>query len=247
MLDLLEKELAINGVRILQGGVVEIDGKINLSPREAIFHFKRKAKYFYKVVSKIWNDIIPIVNTVSINAGEPSEGLRDIFVNSLQEMKRLIRIYPFLENHKMIDFAIANALSRDINTFSYRTMSRVIESKLAIDWIGHLVKRNVYICALIGYTYSIKRQSKKVNAAGVGGPFSNLDLPLKERCFEWSEIDEEVRGRSSDLQNQRRYKMGLEGYHDLWPQEGFVWRELKNEPYLWGKEGESPYPGKAGK
>jgi len=247
MLELLEKELSIHGVSILKGGVVEVSGKGGFPVRDAIYLFKNKSKVAYKLVCKLWADLSSTLEEVCEKKSHPPEGVENIFVYSLQDLKRMLHLYPSMPDFNRIEKTISSALSKDINSFSYRIMSKVIEFKLAIDWVSHILKRNTYICSLIGYTYSLKRQSKQTNAAGVGGPFSNLDLPMAERVYEWSEIDEDIRGRDSDLKGQRRYKMGLEGYNDLWPQEGFVWRELKNEPYLWGKEGESSYPGKAGK
>jgi hypothetical protein len=103
-----------------------------------------------------------------------------------------------------------------------------------------LIAKNLYLRALLLVVQYPKQ--KEVSAKGVHGPYSNLDIPMQERVFSWSAIDEETRGRDRDIRNQRRYRMGLEGYNDPWVNEGFKWRELRNEPYLWGKEGESPYP-----
>jgi hypothetical protein len=82
----------------------------------------------------------------------------------------------------------------------------------------------------------------KTEAKGVHGPYSNLDLPMEERVFSWSVIDEEVRGRSRDLRTQIRYTKGHTVYNDPMNNNGTYWREIRNEPFLWGKEGENPYP-----
>jgi hypothetical protein len=96
-------------------------------------------------------------------------------------LKRIIDLYPGLENYKDIEKILCMALCADINTFSYNVMSKVIEYKLAIEWLTHLVTKNLYLRSLIlAYENSDKL---KAEAKGVHGPYSNLDLPMEESFF----------------------------------------------------------------
>jgi hypothetical protein len=65
---------------------------------------------------------------------------------------------------------------------------------------------------------------------------------MEERVFEWGDVAEETAGRQADKMNQRRYRMGLENTKDSSPNEGFYWREIRNEPYLFDDEDSNPYP-----
>jgi len=243
VLELLEKELSVHGVSIHPGGIIEISGYDSLPVREAISVFRDKAKGSYGIVSKLWTDLASLLSESSHMNSKPPEGIENIFVYALQGLKRMMFLFPGLKDFDAIEKVLNESLNRDINHFSYKTMSKVIEYKLAIEWVSHLISRNLYISYLMREAHFQRRQKHKTQAAGFQGPGpSNLDMPMKERVFDWSEIDEEVRGRDADIRNQSRYRMGLEGYNDPYVNEGFVWRELKNEPFLWGKEGENPYP-----
>jgi hypothetical protein len=170
-----------------------------------------------------------------------TEGIDNIFINAIQGLKRMLYLYPGLSNFEIIEQAINQCLCKDINQISYNAMCKIIEYKIGLEWVGHIISKNLYIrYLLIEYFRNLK--TKHIVAKGVHGPFANLDIPMEERIFEWSSISDEIKGREKQKQNQKRYRNGLEGYNDPYVNEGFVWRELKNEPFLWGKEGENPYP-----
>jgi hypothetical protein len=233
------KELSHHGVSLKQGGLVSIENR-QIPHAHAVGLYKAKAKASYAIVGELWAGLCKELSAPQIGPSSPPEGIESVFVHSLQGLKRMLYLYPGLVNFESIEKCVCDALCRDINSFSYRTMSNVIEYKLSIEWVSHLIAKNLYVRALlVACQYP---ENKTVEAKGVHGPYSNLDLPMDERVFSWSAIDEETRGRDRDIKSQRRYKMGLEGYNDPWVNEGFEWRELRNEPFLWGKEGENPYP-----
>jgi len=240
MLDLLKKELAIHGVTVNQGNVKTKSGVLPVG--HALALYKAKAKAAFELTEKLWNELSSILREPSPRNGKATEGIDNIFIHSLQGLKRMVYLFPGLSNFIQIENSICFALSKDINEFSYRIMSKIIEYKMAIEWVGHIIAKNLYIKSLIAIYAKYLINKDVTIAKGVHGPFSNLDIPMQERVFDWSSISDEVAGRENDKQGQRRYKMGLEGYNDPRVNEGFVWRELRNEPFLWGKEGENPYP-----
>lgn len=242
MIELVEKELNMHGIFPQQNGMIELGSHGNISLSKASVVFKQKAKNAYTIVSKLWNEVSSILDFQSEATSKAPEGLENTFITALQGIKKMIGLYPGLEGYNKIEDIISKALCKDINSYSYKLMSKVIEYKIAIEWVGHLIARNLYIRSLILRFVSLRSQKTETIAKGVHGPYANLDVGIKERCFEWSDISEEVAGREKEIKSQRWYKMGLEGYNDPYVNEGFVWRELKNEPFLWGKEGENPYP-----
>lgn len=241
MIELIKKELSIHGIIISKNGKVKMpNGEVPISHSIALY--KTKAKLTYSLVEKLWSEASALLLLPSDNQYTAINGIDNIFIFCLQGLKRMVHLYPGLSSFIEIEDSICKALCKDINEFSYRTMSKVIEYKLGIEWVSHIIARNLYIkCLLTKYDILLHNKAVVV-AKGVHGPYSNLDLPMQERVFEWSSISDEVSGREKDKQKQSRYTKGLEGYNDPYVNEGFIWREIKNEPFLWSKEGENPYP-----
>jgi hypothetical protein len=121
-------------------------------------------------------------------------------------------------------------------------MNDVIDIRMAIEWVNHAILRDIYIASLVSAYLIMGRQGKNTLSYGVDGFYSRLDLPMPERVFSFDEIEEDLRGRSRDLKSQRRYQAGLEGYHYPYVNEGFYWRELRNEPYSFDDTDNNPYP-----
>jgi hypothetical protein len=235
----LLKELLVHGI-VIQNNTVIINDNTTLSFRDARKYYKKKSQSAYDILCDLWVDIVNLLEKRNCAKTSAAEGVDNIFIHALQGLKRLVHLYPGLADHAKIEDTLCMSLCSDINTFSYNVMSKIIEYKLAIEWLTHLISKNLYIRSLLlAYQNSSHLQTE---AKGVHGPYSNLDLPMEERVFSWSVIDEEVRGRSRDLRSQMRYTKGLTTYDDPLNNNGTYWREIRNEPYLWGKEGENPYP-----
>ena len=235
----ISKELLVHNV-VLQKSSVVINDTTELSYRDARKYYKNKAKKAYEILCGLWVDTVKILQNRNCAETIASDGIDVVFVHALQGLKSTVHLYPGLSEFDKIDDALCMALCSDINTFSFSVMSKIIEYKLAIEWLTHLISKNLYIRSLLFHAQINK--NLKTEAKGVHGPYSNLDLPMEERVFSWSVIDEEVRGRSRDLRTQIRYTKGHTVYNDPMNNNGTYWREIRNEPFLWGKEGENPYP-----
>ncbi len=72
----------------------------------------------------------------------------------------------------------------------------------------------------------------------VGGPFTNIDLPMGERVWEYEDEHDELDDQDKQIANQTRY-------HPETDEDGFyyVWSEPNNEPSSWQQvmDGDSPY------
>jgi hypothetical protein len=122
----------------------------------------------------------------------------------------------------------------------------VVLSKIEI--YEHNIKRLGYIKYLVN-TLNSQKVLSKVAFTGIDmnssiqGPYSNLDLPMQERVFSWSDIDEETYARQDMKQKQSRYTAGLEGNSPSESKVGYYLRELRNEPYAFPYgEDEANYP-----
>lgn len=232
------QELSAHGI-LVKDGLVYIGNAAPVKRVDAIKSYKKRAKELFSIIEKTWTDISQILEFRDCRKTDHSEGFVSLFIPALQGLKRMHALYPGLRDYDKIKIHLNGALLSDSNTFSQTVMSKVIDYKLALEWLSHLLAKNMYIRALL---IACANKNKTVEAKGVHGPYSNLDLPMLERVFSWSSVDEETRGRSNDKRRQSRYTMGFERYNEPAINEGFMWRELRNEPFLWGKEGENPYP-----
>ncbi len=239
--ELLVKELKINGLSCEKNKVISSDNKI-ISPKECIKIYKIKSKKYYDLTISLLNEFCKLNFNLN-NKYIIDDSLYNIFLFSIKNLKSIILQNKRFECYKSALSYLDRILCTDAVYFSSGFMKKIIEYKISIEWLLHLEKKNLYIMSLLYDFYSIKPKNiQSAGGKGVHGPFANLDLPMQERVFDWSELDEQFRGDSKVRRHQRRYWMGLENYHDERVGEGFFWRELRNEPYLWGKEGENPYP-----
>lgn len=240
MIDLLEKELMAQGIRPTDGGRCICRGQ-TLSLAQCEKNLLAALKENKRILLRLWVELSENIGT--LGSGESSAMYLSMFVPALQSLYSLASMFPQLQNNGVVS-ALKKSLSADSNSFSRLVMHKVIEFRLAIDWMHHLVRKDLYLVYLIrSYTSAMKNRS--VVARGVAGPWSNVDLPMQERVFEWKDIEEEVAGREQDKRNQPRYRMGLENYGTgdyATPNEGFYWRELRNDPYSFDDDSSNPYP-----
>lgn len=193
-----------------------------------------------RLLLRLWGEMIEQLS--KRDTGEPCPVAYSMFVPALKSLYALASSFGKLRTNGVVE-SLKSALNEDSNSFSRLVMSKVIEFRLAIDWVHHLIRRDLYLCNLID-AYKRSSLQMQVEASGVAGPWSNLDLPMQERVFKWDDIEEEEAGREADKRNQRRYQMGLENYGtgDFSPTEGFYWREIRNEPYEFDDDSENTYP-----
>lgn len=238
MIDLLEKELRIRGITPLEGGKFRIDDAEMLAP-QAIRFFTDKANKNKSLLLGLWQELSSILSHPSVGAGDQNS--QRLFIPALESLHHLASYFDTLHDQGIVD-AIYAALCRDIATFSGRFMMRVVEYRLGIEWTHHLIMRDLYLSAVLRRYLKLFPQVGVTTASGVGGPWSNLDLPMQERVFEWDDIAEEMEGRTKDRQSQPRYYMGLEDYHSPRVKEGFYWEEHRRFPYDFNDEDNNPYP-----
>lgn len=239
--------------------------------------YKNKDRTFYDCISFLYDEIdqyiniiessiekvCEVINRVEVNTYIQTESLDVLFPNALNNLRMLCSYFEGSEEDKK---KIDSAMSMDINTFSILDKVFIIDASMATDWAFHLINKNRYLASLLKYRSNAVKNKKEVIARGVDGPFSRLDLPMRERAFEWSDIAEEVAGRERDKRRQSRYTLGLknDGHRvpnfkdpkkrkknkrkgsgmnvDHYPNEGFYWREMKNEPFAWTDQDKNPYP-----
>ncbi len=242
MIDILLKELISKNIRFERSDVCIIDNK-KMSVDNAIKLKKRTVKSDQKLLKSLWAQVSKVLKEYSPEQDKYNSDLNNLFVYSINSLYTDSLKHEFLKTENISD-SLFEFLQKDILCYSEQIMERVIEYKISIDWVEHLIRSNLYVIALLN-KYKLHIKNNVVTARGVSGPWSNLDLPMEERVFKWDDIAEETAGRERDKKRQSRYTMGLENYGDgdFSPNEGFFWRELRNEPYLFeDSDEESSYP-----
>ncbi len=246
--EILEKELAFHKFRLLDNHKCQFhisDKKqITATIKAAIQFVNKKIKENKKLFSELWSDAASVVASPAIDSncvGEPSANL---FINSLEDLGRLLSCFPDLENTELYK-TINEALQKDIHEFDNNQINLLPGYKISIDWIHRLIEELIYVRKLLKFAFSGRQNVNTVKVArGISGPWANLDLAMRERVFPWWEEDENFRGRDRDIRNQRRYRKGLENYNnDGRVGEGHFWREQRNEPFSWyNRKDDDPYP-----
>ena len=263
--NILVKELAIFGINLIDANICECteSGKTLKVPIRYKLRLIRKAiKQNIYLLEEIWSDLGDLLNLDDLPQPIATVDVLDVkstnlFINSLECLMRfsifLLDDYaPYFKepNIEGITKTLRHSLDLDIKNFSKNIISLIPGFRLSIDWLHRIIRQLMYISKLLRFASSGQETVSMLPdkfAKGVQGPWGNLDLPMKEREFEWSDIEEEVRGRDRDIRKQRRYRMGLESYNnDGRVGEGFMWREIRNEPFSWYDRGtEDPYPGRS--
>ncbi len=255
----LTKELVLHGIKLIGNNACEC----TYEGKKQQFLIKQKIdkinKDLYnnaKIFKELWDDVINL-----IVAPCKEEKLvvdiktRNLFIESLKGLADFAEfllpdyVCIFTESHiRKIRVIINNSIRRDLTSFNSDFMQTISSYRIAIDWMSRLVEQLMYVRRLLSFVINESKMASVMQiklARGVQGPWGNLDLPLLERVFPWSDIEDEVRGRDRDIRKQTRYRMGLDNYNNDSVGSGFYWREIRNEPYSWSdRETASPYPGR---
>lgn len=261
--EILKRELAYHKIKLIDNKTCHVihDGKkYNVPIPKAVNFIHKLIRHNKEHFNSLWNDIPGILTqncSCSCSSSPIDLRLLNLFSESLKDLRLFAQTCSscspefknFLYENRIFK-AIKMASLVDIQKFSPETISTLPDYEIAIIWTFRKNCSLDYISNLL--LFSMKGQeyvcSKLVKTArGISGPWSNLDLPMQERTFSWSDIEEEVTGREKDKERQRRYRQGFENYNnDGRVGEGYYWRELRNEPFSWYNRGtDSPYPSRS--
>ena len=245
---LLLKELLYHGVDI-DGDSFKISGK-KVNPKKYTFIIKSRINENKKILSEITDELVAFLNSEKDGLKTAIDSrIKSVFIESVKDLDLIFQIYidGFLCKNKEVIFLINNIKNSDINSYSKEFCVNFINYKLSIIHILKTIFELCYVRRLIDLYFKGEHWVDKFvkTARGAGGPFVNLDLPMKERYYAWSEIEEDVKERTRELQTQQRYKGGLDNYNDTKFQPGHFYNDYRNQAYSWYKRKEEGiYPGR---
>ena len=254
--DILKKELAYNGIILLDNDrcqFIHNNKKYVCSLRKKTCIIKNSIKHNNLLFDSLWKELTNLLSEEEQSLCTTDIRIVNIFVDSIKELYMLawmIADYSFEFRSKLIGSktfkVLRGVLARDYVSFSKEQVDAICDYKICIDWT---IRKNCalsYVIDLLSFA-SMGREfvsGKTIKTArGISGPWANLDLPKLERQLPWSDISDEVRGRTHDKQDQTRYRKGFDAYNQPGVGEGHYWREIKNEPFSWyDRDTEDPYP-----
>lgn len=249
--DTLIQELSSYGIQLLEG----YNCKLLINGQLVEKHIKEVKQLLDQEIEEnknllcsLWDELCENINSDKEGSSSIDTKIANLFVYSLQDLSKWLLMFDPTEVSYYAS-VIEHKLQKDILSFSDDQINNTIDYKICIDWIHRLINKLIYVRKLIKFASHGKHQVnqlKIVEAKGIGGPWSNLDLPMKERVWNWWEEDENFRNRGREIRHQRRYRKGLQNYNNGGSVgEGHYWREIRNEPYSWANRStESPYPGR---
>ena len=257
--DILTKELAIYGIKLINAGSCEVyhDNDFTQMPtNNAMSSIHKRVSYNGKILESVIQETINLLGTQqTFGIRSPLDALSlNYFVNTLKDMYDLSLFLKnnFIFNDQELKSQFCNTirqvLNKDYTEITKETILLLPSYKISLDWIFRKIELLAYIRSLLEFARMGPTRISQLNikvARGISGPWSNLDLPLLERKYPWADIAEEMAGRDRDKKMQRRYRKGFEVYNDPYGRvgEGHYWREIRNEPYMWtDRKTESPYP-----
>lgn len=241
----LDLEIYLHNIHPSQDGCYVFEQK-KMKSEDLISFLKNRIKNNKSTILKIWNEINDYIVSYNIAYKDKlfdsniEEKYINVFINSLKGLYSLCINFNKLHSFGLVS-NLYSCINKDIVYFSSSFVLKIIDYKIVIEWLHHLILRDIYIIDLIKKNSHI---SNVKTARGTSGPWSNLDLPMKERVYEWDDdgIEEEISGRTQQRKKQERYWAGLEDYNSPRIRDGFVWREIRNDPYLFDDEDENTYP-----
>lgn len=238
-LELVKTELAMYGILLRPDGdctVVRNGERQETNVLQEVRRLSSEIKENQRLYDELWSEVVSLLTTrpAAISAG--GEITSCIFTESIKRLYRIAHKKGLVQEKILLK----EHLRRDVNSFSENYMSNVIDYKIGLEWLDHVIGADKYRLRLLSAYLRLKNNPKTVTA--LAGPWSNLDLPMEERVWDYVDEQESTEGREKDKQDQQRYKLP-DTYNDPYEiEEGFYYREIRNEPYSFDDEDNNTYP-----
>jgi hypothetical protein len=233
-IDLLRAELRIfDIIKSADGYDIQIGDEVVTAPTLPDCHkaLDQGIKELKEHLYELWSDLADTSDKITQDSGQNSGGLDNLlFLSSVRKSLRLAIFFSELESligilRRMLDTDIASSDDRLIRHFN--------EDWIRIQCLHRLIMTELYRKKLICHLMQITKQAQ------ISGPWANLDLPMKERVWEWDDGEEEY------FDNRRRSRREQIRYN---PEDAtktgfyYVWQDLTRDPYRFeDMKTDSPY------
>lgn len=194
------------------------------------FLLKESIQELKKTLLESWEDLADVALLVIHNESYNPGSLENLlFLNSVKNAVRLSSNFSQLAN---ITKSLLPLFNVDLAKVSPVLIKRFNHNYLTVSLINHLIMEELYRRHLLA------RFKKITKTAQVSGQWANLDLPMKERMWEWQDDDEEYFGnREKARKEQTRYNPETNKFGFY-----YVWQDYSRDPYSFDDMKEdSPY------
>jgi hypothetical protein len=237
--DLIKAELAMYGL-LIEGNNCDsiVNGhKVSTSVGEQELKLQQSISDNKQLFNELWEEIIEMLETPPVAIAPGGEATRRMFSETIRHLYSL----AIMLKQKRSKYILKIQLKKDVASYPESFMSQIIDYKIGLDWVHHLVRSDKYRLNLLRKIDKGDDRRRHVHA--ISGPWSNLDLPMQERVWSYEDERENIEDGEMQKQKQQRYQIP-DTYNDPYDiEEGFYYREEKNEPYSWeDRQEESPYP-----
>lgn len=230
--DLLLAEMRCYDIVPTQGGYRIKAGDEEIlcsSADECVQYIERGIQELKDFLWDKWSDLGRLSRFMSAQPRFAEAGVEyKLFLSNLKKSVQLANRFSELQE---IEAALRDVFQLDIAQIPVEAARDFNRISLQIRVLHHLIMRELYRLRLL--------QRSKNKTASIAGPWSNLDLEMDERVFEWDE--QEVDYFAERQQSKRDGPRYNPEYN---PQGFYFWFDDKNrEPYSWkDRKDESPYP-----
>lgn len=236
-------ELLVRGFNYNNGNILALHNNRIFGYDDFILEITSSEESFKKNIKECWDEIFKTSDN-KLYFGESNTIMMRIVISVFNRIQRRLSSGFYGKNHDIIYNGARTIFSNNSIGYFNDIKARTIIQNFSSIMKYEISLVNIYIIKKLVKVVHEKSlyTMDKVSNKGIEGPFAHLDLPMEERVFKWEDVEEETTLRQRDKQLQKRYTMG----HDNEPEafrEGFYFRELRNEPYLFEDAAtESPYP-----
>jgi hypothetical protein len=203
-IELVKAELAFHGIRVMDDGLCLSymegqDQPVQSSVRDKIHHIKYEMEADKEGLRVFWGKMLKALYAPSNTLVGGTPTTEKMFVAALKHMLRFSKKYNFFKKDTKI---IQAALRKDVKRFNETTMSKVIDYKICIDWLDHLVHQGKYCADMLAFFEKHRHMmadAAKHNVPVVADlqmmPSGVFDMegdehdPLKERRWLWDDED----------------------------------------------------------
>lgn len=165
-----------------------------------------------------WQDLAHLAIVISGSAGENSGDLSNSLF--LYAVKKAYYLSTLFSDLNPVQEELRKLLYSDVAFINEDLVRRFNSLYLQVRLTHYLVMYEIYRLKLIG------RYLRLSKTAQVSGPWANLDLPMKERVWDWDEEEEYQIERAKAKKNQVRYNPETDKYGFY-----YVWQDLRRDPY----------------
>lgn len=197
---------------------------------EAARHIQDGALELRKALFNSWQQLQDVSGILTQNNHPNNGGLDNLlFLSYVKKAYLLASIFSDLDD---VRDSIRSLFNVDISSVSDHLIANYNSCYIKIKVLHRLVMREMYRLKLISRFQTLYK------SAQISGPWANLDLPMKERVWEWDEGEDEY----FDLKEKAKREQVR--YNPEYTKDGFfyVWQDLTRDPYKFEdiKE-DSPY------